>query len=344
VRSGRPIRAFLALSATAALALAAPSALTAQEPDPAGTPPVDAVVAAPNAAPAALFTASPNPLPAGGLVEFDASHSSDADGSIVSYRWDLDGDGSFEADTGSVPRAFATYPLPGTVRVRLRVTDDRGAEGEAFLDVTAHPLPEAQPAAAAPPEPQPAPAEPAAPPPKPRAAKRVAATPVADKRPPSASPRISAAASTSVTISDFKFTPAKITVNVGDTVTWSNRGPTAHSATARDGSFDTGILGRGRSASHRFTKAGTFAYICTPHPFMHGTVTVTGASAGGSGSGGAGAAGSSGGSGSTESAGSSGGSLPHTGLAIASLVLTGAGLVAAGATIRLALARRSAAL
>ena len=49
--------------------------------------------------------------------------------------------------------------------------------------------------------------------------------------------------------------------------------PDAHSATANDGSFDTGILSKGGSGSHTFTQAGTFSYICTPHPFMKGTVS-----------------------------------------------------------------------
>lgn len=88
-----------------------------------------------------------------------------------------------------------------------------------------------------------------------------------------------AAASGSVTISDFQFAPASITVDVGDTVTWSNAGPTAHSATATGGSFDTGIFPEGQSRSHTFTEAGTFAYICTPHPQMKGTVTVRAAAA-----------------------------------------------------------------
>ena len=75
-----------------------------------------------------------------------------------------------------------------------------------------------------------------------------------------------AAASTGVTISDFQFAPASVTVNVGDTVTWTNDGPTPHSATSSGGSFDTGIMDEGQSGSHTFTEAGTFAYICTPHP------------------------------------------------------------------------------
>jgi plastocyanin len=310
VRTGRSIGAFLALAAASLAALALPAALPAQEP---------------GAAPAAVFTASQNPVPAGGVATFDASRSSDAGGHIVSYRWDLDGDGTFEADTGDVPRTSATYPQPGTVRVGLRVVDDRGATDEAFVDVTADARP--QPASAA---------APGAPPARPKRERAAAA------------PRISAAASTSVTISDFKFAPAGITVSVGDTVTWANHGPTAHTATARDGSFDTGIVNRGRSGSHRFTKAGTFAYVCTLHPFMHGTVTVAaaGSSGGSSGGGSTSSAGTppAGSAGSTASSGASGGSLPNTGLALASLLFTGAGMIAAGVTLRLALARRSRAL
>jgi plastocyanin len=86
--------------------------------------------------------------------------------------------------------------------------------------------------------------------------------------------RAHAAGDPSDTISDFKFTPASITIHVGDTVTWVNNGPSEHTATANDQSFDTGLLKKGASASHTFTQAGTFTYICTIHPFMHGTVVV----------------------------------------------------------------------
>jgi plastocyanin len=77
-----------------------------------------------------------------------------------------------------------------------------------------------------------------------------------------------------VTITDFKFGPATITVHVGDTVTWTNSSPMPHSATADNNSFDTGIVKPGASASHTFTQAGTFTYHCNVHPFMHGTVIV----------------------------------------------------------------------
>jgi hypothetical protein len=83
-----------------------------------------------------------------------------------------------------------------------------------------------------------------------------------------------AASDPGVTIADFRFTPATITIRVGETVTWTNAGPSAHTASVRDGSFDTGVLQRGQSASHTFTRAGTFSYFCRIHPFMQGSVVV----------------------------------------------------------------------
>ena len=88
------------------------------------------------------------------------------------------------------------------------------------------------------------------------------------------------AASASVTITDYKFTPDTVTVNEGDTVTWTNEGPTVHTATAEDGSFDTGTLNKGESGSATFTSAGTINYICSPHPYMKGKVIVQAANAG----------------------------------------------------------------
>jgi plastocyanin len=87
-------------------------------------------------------------------------------------------------------------------------------------------------------------------------------------------PTARSASDPAVTIADFHFTPPTTTVHVGDTITWTNDGPSSHTATAKDGSFNTGTLSKGQSASHTFTKAGTYAYVCTIHPFMHGTITV----------------------------------------------------------------------
>ena len=57
-----------------------------------------------------------------------------------------------------------------------------------------------------------------------------------------------AVATTEVEISDFKFAPEAITVEAGDTVTWTSSDDAPHTATADDGSFDTGDLDKGDAA------------------------------------------------------------------------------------------------
>jgi plastocyanin len=81
--------------------------------------------------------------------------------------------------------------------------------------------------------------------------------------------------SDSVTISDFKFAPASLTVDRGARVTVTNRDSTAHTATADNGkSFDTGDIDPGSSATITLSKAGTYSYHCSIHPFMHGKLVV----------------------------------------------------------------------
>ena len=96
------------------------------------------------------------------------------------------------------------------------------------------------------------------------------------------------AADTPVTISGFAFGPSSVTVTAGDTVTWTNQDGEAHTATAGDGSFDTGNIAGGATSTVTFSTAGTFAYACTIHPAMTGTVVVEAASSGGGDSGGGG--------------------------------------------------------
>ena len=84
-----------------------------------------------------------------------------------------------------------------------------------------------------------------------------------------------------VSIVDFAFDPAAVEIPVGATVTWTNTGAATHTATASDGTFDSGQLAPGASFSHTFTAAGTFPYICQIHPQMTGTVTVVEAAAAG---------------------------------------------------------------
>jgi plastocyanin len=79
----------------------------------------------------------------------------------------------------------------------------------------------------------------------------------------------------SLTISNFKFTPASLTVSPGARIRVTNRDTTAHTATADDGrSFDTGDIDPGSAATIALSKAGTYKFHCSIHPFMHGTVVV----------------------------------------------------------------------
>lgn len=94
------------------------------------------------------------------------------------------------------------------------------------------------------------------------------------------------AADHTVTIQGFAFGPDSVTVTVGDTVTWSNQDNVGHTATADDGTFDTGTIPAAGTASVTFTTAGTYAYKCTIHTSMTGTVVVEAASSGGGSSGG----------------------------------------------------------
>ena len=133
------------------------------------------------------------------------------------------------------------------------------------------------------------------------------------------------------TISDYTFSPATITVHVGDTITWTNNGPSPHTATASNGSFNTGTLKKGQSASHTFTQAGTFAYICTIHPFMHGTVVVLAqaTSNNSSGTSTSGTSATTTATTTTATAASTGG-LPSTGLDLGATVLCGLALAGLG--------------
>ena len=81
-------------------------------------------------------------------------------------------------------------------------------------------------------------------------------------------------ATASVTIKSFKFAPDPITVNVGDSITWTNDDPVGHTVTAKDDSFDTEMFFPDGTATITFDTAGTFPYFCVTHPEMVGTVIV----------------------------------------------------------------------
>jgi plastocyanin len=83
-----------------------------------------------------------------------------------------------------------------------------------------------------------------------------------------------AAATMEVKIDNFSFGPTSITVAVGTTVTWTNRDDIPHTVVSTDGVFKSKVMDTDEKFSFTFTKAGTFAYFCSIHPKMTGTVVV----------------------------------------------------------------------
>jgi Copper binding proteins, plastocyanin/azurin family len=143
---------------------------------------------------------------------------------------------------------------------------------------------------------------------------------------------------------DFSFSPATVTVDAGDSVTWTNGGREPHTATG-DG-FDTGRLGPGESGSASFSRAGSFSYVCSIHPNMQGTVRVAASGEGGGGAdrpraggGTDGETGSSSEPGSPQASGADEGAaggptLPASGLDAGLLGILGVALVALGIALR----------
>jgi plastocyanin len=79
----------------------------------------------------------------------------------------------------------------------------------------------------------------------------------------------------SVKIKEMKFTPASVSVKVGESVTWTNEDDRDHTVTAADGSFASDNLKPGASFSFQFNKPGKYAYACSYHPRMKGVVSVS---------------------------------------------------------------------
>ena len=88
-----------------------------------------------NRPPVARLTATPGTVTTGSPVTLDASGSTDSDGSIVQYRFDLDADNSFET-VGTSPVATMSYPNAGHVDVRVQVVDSDGGTAIATAPVT----------------------------------------------------------------------------------------------------------------------------------------------------------------------------------------------------------------
>ncbi len=83
-----------------------------------------------------------------------------------------------------------------------------------------------------------------------------------------------------ITISEFQFDPASVTIKAGQSVEWKNDGNVAHTVTETSSprTFASNDINPGQSYTQTFDKAGTYTYVCSIHPDrMHGTIVVTAA-------------------------------------------------------------------
>ncbi|MEW9673156.1 stalk domain-containing protein [Ammoniphilus sp. 3BR4] len=77
-----------------------------------------------------------------------------------------------------------------------------------------------------------------------------------------------------VNIESFAFKPGSLTVEVGSTITFNNLDDVDHTVSAKDESFNSGNIGKGRSYTMTFKKEGEYHIYCKPHNFMVGMITV----------------------------------------------------------------------
>ena len=76
------------------------------------------------------------------------------------------------------------------------------------------------------------------------------------------------------------FSPASLTINVGDTVEWTNIDTAAHTVTSGSpadgpsGVFDSSLIMGGASFENTFDEAGSYDYFCMVHPWMVGNIQV----------------------------------------------------------------------
>lgn len=77
-----------------------------------------------------------------------------------------------------------------------------------------------------------------------------------------------------VTIDNFKFSPEKLTVKAGTTVVFTNKDDVPHTIVAEADTFRSKAVDTDEKFSYRFATPGTYAYFCSLHPKMTGTIMV----------------------------------------------------------------------
>ena len=84
-----------------------------------------------------------------------------------------------------------------------------------------------------------------------------------------------------VKIDNFVFSPERLTVKAGTTVTWINHDDIPHTVAAKDRAFKSKVMDSDESFSFTFSTPGEYSYFCSLHPHMTGTIVVEGTAASG---------------------------------------------------------------
>jgi plastocyanin len=84
-----------------------------------------------------------------------------------------------------------------------------------------------------------------------------------------------------VTIDNFVFSPERLTVKVGTSVTWTNHDDIPHTVAAKDRGFKSRVMDTDESFTFTFSTPGEYTYFCSLHPHMTGTIVVEGAAGSG---------------------------------------------------------------
>lgn len=103
---------------------------------------------------------------------------------------------------------------------------------------------------------------------------------VAEAAAPAPAPAAAAAAvstmQSDITIDSYMFRPAVVTIEKGTTVVWVNKDDDVHTIKSKAGpeAFSSPALPTGSRYGFTFKRAGTYRYICSVHPYMHGVIVV----------------------------------------------------------------------
>lgn len=203
------------------------------------------VVVSPDAPAASTLPDATEPVPSEATVgmagrTFSPAQTRIAAGGSVTFRNDDDRDhtatgDSFDSGVLSPGSAFnQVFPEPGTFSYMCLIHPDMRGTVEVVAEPAASPGPSASPA-------------------------------------PDQLPGDAPAA---VQLIDFEMSPALLSVAAGTKVDFSNAGRAPHSATHREGTFDSGILAPGGTFSHVFDTPGVFEFFCLVHPTMVGRIEV----------------------------------------------------------------------